>query len=75
MMLTSEQEQQLRQAARDRGVAADALLQQMLDGLVTSVEPEAAVRPVRVLGLHAGQTWIGDDFDAPLPDSFWTGAE
>lgn len=27
----------------------------------------------RVLGLHEGQAWISDDFDAPLPDSFWLG--
>ena len=29
----------------------------------------------RVLGLHAGQTWIADDFDAPLQDRFWLGKE
>jgi hypothetical protein len=26
-------------------------------------------------GLHAGQYWIAEDFDAPLPDSFWLGEE
>ena len=25
----------------------------------------------RVLGLHAGATWISDDFDEELPDEFW----
>lgn len=25
----------------------------------------------RVLGLHKGNWWMADDFDAPLPDSFW----
>ena len=29
----------------------------------------------RVAGLHAGTTWIADDFDDPLPDSFWLGDE
>jgi antitoxin (DNA-binding transcriptional repressor) of toxin-antitoxin stability system len=27
----------------------------------------------RVPGLHAGTMTIADDFDDPLPDSFWTG--
>ena len=25
----------------------------------------------RILGLHAGKTWVSDDFDDPLPDEFW----
>ncbi len=25
----------------------------------------------RTPGLHAGRYWIAEDFDAPLPDSFW----
>ncbi len=29
----------------------------------------------RVLGLHAGRWTMADDFDAPLPDSFWLGTE
>jgi prevent-host-death family protein len=24
----------------------------------------------RVFGLHEGETWMSDDFNAPLPDSF-----
>jgi prevent-host-death family protein len=28
----------------------------------------------RIPGLHAGSTWVSDDFDAPLPDDFWTGS-
>ena len=27
----------------------------------------------RRFGLHAGEVWISDDFNAPLPDSFWLG--
>ena len=27
----------------------------------------------RVLGLHEGEGWISDDFNAPIPDSFWLG--
>ena len=29
----------------------------------------------RVLGLHAGQGWMSDDFTAELPDSFWLGED
>ncbi len=29
----------------------------------------------RVPGLHRGDVWMGEDFDDPLPDSFWTGDE
>ena len=25
----------------------------------------------RIPGLDAGTTWVSDDFDEPLPDSFW----
>ena len=29
----------------------------------------------RMPGLHAGLYWIAEDFDAPLPDDFWLGAD
>ncbi len=28
----------------------------------------------RVAGLHQGTIWTSDDFDEPLPDTFWMGA-
>ena len=37
------------------------------------IVPAATPQPARVAGLHAGQIWASDDFDAPLPDDFWTG--
>ena len=27
----------------------------------------------RVAGLHKSAIWMSDDFDAPIPDSFWLG--
>lgn len=27
----------------------------------------------RVAGLHSGTIWTSEDFDEPLPDTFWTG--
>jgi hypothetical protein len=32
-------------------------------------------QPARVLGLHKGQLWMSDDFDAELPDEFWLGTD
>lgn len=29
----------------------------------------------RIPGLHQGEIWIREDFDEPLPDSFWIGDE
>lgn len=29
----------------------------------------------RILGLGSGKTWMSDDFDNELPDSFWFGEE
>ena len=29
----------------------------------------------RVLGLHRGMVSMSDDFDEPLPDSFWLGED
>ena len=39
--------------------------------------PIAQLIPIskRVAGLHAGEIWSSDDFDAPLPEQFWTGEE
>lgn len=39
-----------------------------------SVAEETLAKP-RVLGLfeNVGETWMSDDFDAELPDSFWLG--
>ena len=35
-------------------------------------EPVVA-KPPRILGLHAGQVWMSEDFDQPFPDEFWFG--
>lgn len=29
----------------------------------------------RIMGLHEGAAWMSDDFDDPLPDSFWLGED
>jgi antitoxin (DNA-binding transcriptional repressor) of toxin-antitoxin stability system len=46
--------------------------------LVEGDKPLARLVPVpsnrsRIAGLHAGSMQASDDFDSPLPDTFWTG--
>lgn len=64
----------------------DALLTQLDDNtdtlLIRGDTPVARITPesktqtaARIPGLHAGTTWVSDDFDEPLPDSFWLGDE
>lgn len=40
--------------------------------ITPSASPPPDGKP-RVLGLNAGQIWMSDDFDDPLPDEFWLG--
>lgn len=48
-------------------------LRRFLDNLDTA--PPRINRPPRILGLNAGALRIADDFNDPLPDSFWLGEE
>jgi len=36
---------------------------------VSEPQPQGA----RVFGLSEGEMWMSDDFNAPLPESFWLG--
>ena len=73
--LTPDQDERLSREAQGRGLPADALFRQLLDQVLSQIGTTRQHPKERVLGLHAGQTWIADDFDAPLPDSFWLGEE
>lgn len=76
--LTTEQEEKLRQAAQHRGLDTDRLLREVVDAALASLVPLAPAQSAplpRTANLHAGQTWVSEDFDAPLPDSFWLGEE
>lgn len=67
--LTPDVENALAEEAKRRGTTPEQLA---LDCLRAWFVPAtAAVR--RVAGLHAGTISIAPDFDAPLPDEFWTG--
>jgi hypothetical protein len=39
----------------------------------SSSKSVSAAPPKRVLGLHAGQGWLSEDFNAELSDEFWFG--
>jgi antitoxin (DNA-binding transcriptional repressor) of toxin-antitoxin stability system len=39
------------------------------------ITPIQIVPKARLAGLHAGAIKMADDFNAPLPDSFWIGNE
>ncbi len=71
--LTPDQEEQLRREAEGRGLAADDLFRQLLNQTLTQLGTLPPLFTARVAGLHAGQIWMADDFDDPLPDSFWLG--
>ncbi len=42
---------------------------------VARLSPVEAAPKARVPGLDRGKIWVSDDFDDPLPDSFWLGEE
>ncbi|MGO8673807.1 MAG: hypothetical protein ACLQVD_20910 [Capsulimonadaceae bacterium] len=73
--LNPEQEKLLHGAAEARGVDADALANEILRRALAYYAETLNVTKERVLGLIAGNFWIADDFDAPLPDSYWLGEE
>ena len=35
--------------------------------------PISEVKQLRIPGLNRGDIWTSEDFDEPLPESFWTG--
>jgi len=39
---------------------------------IAKLIPLPPVPQTRIAGLSAGQIWVGDDFDDPLPAEFWT---
>lgn len=41
--------------------------------IVMYEDEPASDKPPRILGLHRGLIETGEDFDEPLPDSFWLG--
>ena len=44
-----------------------------VERLRAEAAPVAKARPKRIMGLSRGLIEVSDDFDDPLPDSFWSG--
>ena len=63
----------LTQKAAQEGQDIAGYLQQLAEREAQPAPPEPSA--LRTPGLHAGKYWIAEDFDAPLPDSFWLGQE
>ena len=71
--LPPDQEERLRLKASETGQDAQTLLQDMVRQMLSASSSEPSPPSPRVAGLNRGQTWVSDDFDAPLPDRFWLG--
>ena len=54
---------------------AEVILSDGEKPLVRLVPVVPVVHQLRIAGLHKGAIWTSEDFDAPLPDEFWTGQE
>ena len=78
----------LLRAKRD-GISVDSAADQLLNEILEADTQEGAIenrgngkepseapsKRKRIPGLHEGSVTMSDDFDAPLPDSFWLGEE
>ena len=52
----------------------EVIIQDPQNGQARLVPVTAPASPgPRRFGLHEGEVWMSDDFNAPLPDSFWLG--
>lgn len=40
---------------------------------IARLVPIASASQPRLAGLHPGAIWASDDFDEPLPETFWVG--
>jgi hypothetical protein len=75
--LSPEVEERLRRAARSEGLEPEPYARRVLEETVAALPlpPEEVPPPRRVFGRYEGQIWMSEDFNEPLPDSFWLGEE
>lgn len=74
--LTPEQEERLMRYANLRGKETKDILLEYVERLPAPVASNPDATPAaRVSGLYAGKIRTSEDFDDPLPDSFWGGEE
>ncbi len=56
----------------EQALQGDEILLGDSDTPLVRLVPVSQRAALRVPGLNRGEGWISDDFDAPLPDDFWT---
>jgi hypothetical protein len=74
--LPSELEQYLLQEANEQGVSIEVMTLRLLaNSILTRQKPVKilAVKQQRVFGQYQGRISMSEDFDEPLPDTFWLG--
>lgn len=52
----------------DRAAAGEEIIIAKAGKPVARLVPLAPAKPVRKFGVLAGEVWVGDNFDDPLPD-------
>jgi hypothetical protein len=74
--LPSELEQYLLQEAKEQGVSIEAMTLRLLANSILTRQKPAETLPAkqqRVFGQYQGRISMREDFDEPLPDTFWLG--
>jgi hypothetical protein len=74
--LPSELEQYLLQEAKEQGVSIETMTLRLLTNSILTKQKPAEALPTkqpRVFGQYQGRISMSEDFDEPLPDSFWLG--
>jgi hypothetical protein len=80
--LPSELEQYLLPEAQAQGVSLETMTLRVLTnslpildsiGSAKGQKPATALKKPRVFGQYQGRIRMSEDFDDPLPDSFWLG--
>jgi hypothetical protein len=74
--LPSELEQYLLQEAKEQGVSIEAMTLRLLANSILARQKPAEtllVKQQRVFGQYQGRISMSEDFDEPLPDTFWLG--
>lgn len=71
-LTVAEAQEKLAQLLELARAGHDVIIQDPQRGKARLVPvPTPAVSGPRRFGLHEGEVWMSDDFNAPLPEGFW----
>ena len=71
-LTVTEAQKKLAQLLELASAGHEVFIQDPQQGKVRLVPvPTPALSAPRRFGLHEGEVWMSDDFNAPLPDAFW----